>query len=667
MLVILPAYLALGFCAGFIWKQRFGLFRFKLDEFTFALAAWLLTGLFGVLAIKFLSVTPQIANGDTAELIPFAGFVLGFVSALWYLASDSGRDKLMFIAAAGLLVVVSALEYDYRLLGSLTKVDAGSVSLEFSDHSNSSSPLPIPNFTTSGSGSQADPYPGANRLIFVIGSLSQLGAIVFRDESYARVLSGLAPDPDPDKMVASMRQFAAYACTQIAPLADKLMQLQLFHHGKSSTLSLNPDLVPSLRRAYLRARNGKDPHVYRTELFAVDRNALRSLFQEMNDETDAELDAIRPRTSVADDARENPAPGSDPCARVGKPTAYFQTASDLDAAENQSYLAYLAQAAALAEYAGGNRENAFSLLSQEIEMQRRQLNSSLVLSPLQTTRQSCRSSEDQDECGAASRLRYFRRLVALVRLELTLDNMYAYAENPAINPARLGLLKDLVSDFRESLRFVDPNEELRHSFGLSGKSKERGCPETLMEARDAAKLIAQWIFGEVSAENNAIYRAVENKAIVDALPDWQPVLDGYARDVENLDTGCMSQLGFELPEAQRYSLLDSVAAYWEAKGVRFGASAGDGAHLREIESDEQITVAALCKAKRTYAEALIAYDKYLTTLPDAPNSRPTSATRGELKRYQKMEFKLRLQAGWDRVTGILARLPAGEVNHACSG
>ena len=185
MLVILPAYLALGFCAGFIWKQRFGLFRFKLDEFTFALAAWLLTGLFGVLAIKFLSVTPQIANGDTAELIPFAGFVLGFVSALWYLASDSGRDKLMFIAAAGLLVVVSALEYDYRLLGSLTKVGAGSVSLEFSDHSNSSSPLPIPNFTTSGSGSQADPYPGANRLIFVIGSLSQLGAIVFRNKSYA--------------------------------------------------------------------------------------------------------------------------------------------------------------------------------------------------------------------------------------------------------------------------------------------------------------------------------------------------------------------------------------------------------------------------------------------------------------------------------------------------
>jgi hypothetical protein len=270
MLVILPAFIAAGFCLGIL----FGLFKshalvllrshaatllkrqvvdllgrpvpvqysdnkyvrpIVIFLFTFFIALSM-TLIYEVIVVRLVSLNSLSAKDDKGQMLEFAGFILGIVAGVWYPRSTNGRDQLAFIAAGGLLLFIIAMEFDHGTLGHLTKLDAGSVDFEFSAARGSRSHQEKPDYTPWVSSPESNftfAFPGGARISYVIYVLQDLGEAILRDEQYARVFAE-APNLTKDtvgKMEEPTLRFAKYACGDLKDLADKLRLLENYHHS----------------------------------------------------------------------------------------------------------------------------------------------------------------------------------------------------------------------------------------------------------------------------------------------------------------------------------------------------------------------------------------------------------------------------------------------------
>jgi hypothetical protein len=70
---------------------------------------------------------------STGHLLEFASAVVGWIGGGWFRDANRTRDQLAFIASAGAFLFLAALEYDYKLLGSLEKIGGSEFSVEFSN------------------------------------------------------------------------------------------------------------------------------------------------------------------------------------------------------------------------------------------------------------------------------------------------------------------------------------------------------------------------------------------------------------------------------------------------------------------------------------------------------------------------------------------------------
>jgi hypothetical protein len=662
MFVILPFFLAFGFCAGYVWSTRRGLRPYFDGNWSRIFAACLTVAAVGIFLVDLLNAF-LLASGPRGEMMAVAGFVVGAASGQWFSRAESERDKLILVAVSGVFLAAAALEYDIGIFDSLTKFGAGSVSIEFSDHGARSATGKSAATTPTGGSSSSSPFPGANRLKGTISDLQTLGQAILRDEQYSRFFAGLDPALEGgEALQATMNsytfKFTKYACNQIKRFADRLAVIQDYHKGETSSLTINPELISTLRLSYTRALQLEDPNIWAR---SGDRSAnrLAAMMKESSDNVAEEFNAL-PDDSKAGlkDFTETP----QVCDRVPAGAPAFDKLDDRQKAEAYGYLGYFAVTVALAEYAGGNREDAIQLVDREIRRQIQEQESSSAATPAL----NCDTAEARASCLDQLRLDQFRRLLVLSRLESTEDNLISRSEDQPADPIRISLLIRMVDDMGRVFAHLDKKEQTDESLFLGQfyEDPSASCEQSMAKGAEEKQLLARFAFARINAENNAVWAAAENPEIVEAEPLLISTLDRYAQHISTFDVKCMSAMGFALdPDANvRSRLLDTAAAYWEAKGNRFGAETGNNEHLREIESDPSVTIRALCDAKKAYAFA-----RKTSIKPQKPTTYDDRVLNLDerLLKYHASAYTVGLLSGWARTNQALKKYPVGDVEKAC--
>jgi len=706
MLVILPAYIAAGFCVGFIagllinhvpalWKSHIASLlktqiTVHLSEnkyvrpaviFLLAVLVCLLTALIYLIVVRLVSLNSLSAKDDKGQMLGFAGFIFGMIGGVWYPRSDNGRDQLAFIAAGGLLLFIIAMEYDYGTLGHLTKLDAGTVDIEFSTPGSSWSRQQKPDYTPRVSASEGDfafAFPGGARITYVIYVLQDLGEAILRDEKYARIFArvpNLAKDAKfSDGMEEPTLRFAKYACGAVKALADNLRILQNYHHSETSLYAMNPLFIAIVRKAYLQALHGKkpyghDPGVNIREAAAPDKTDLQLLTEEIVERAKAEVHAAalddqannshnNEGGSVSDQMRCGDLPKDAP--------ADFEDFDPPDKAEGFSYIAYFALTAALAEFASGNRENAIRLLEREIERQKEQRDRLYSSSILASDPGACSQNStpaSTDKCPAAERLKYFRRLAVLLRLEVVQANMMLWSDNNAIMPVWLDLLITMTKDYQSAFVYLGGEDKTDQTL-LPPKfdpSNTKSCNLVLPGDSDGSDLLKRFLFTMLTMENTAVWLAAESPEAIDVRPDWRKTFDEYADSLSSFEVGCLTGPGTFKPDWRaRARQLDSVARYWKMIAEREDSNLKGVSRASGSESDPSKAINALCKSLKAYN------DEERAVLQETTRRPSEDQMFRALSDYNQRKSALELDEGRKQVVRLLDRYPKTDVKQGCS-
>ncbi len=104
MFVILPFYLAVGFCVGFLWTFRYSLRVYFNDTPRMIVVACIAGGI-GIFIVS--SFGPFLGtSGPKGTMLAAAGVGVGVVAGRWFRSAISERDKLVLIAASGLFLML---------------------------------------------------------------------------------------------------------------------------------------------------------------------------------------------------------------------------------------------------------------------------------------------------------------------------------------------------------------------------------------------------------------------------------------------------------------------------------------------------------------------------------------------------------------------------------
>lgn len=324
-----------------------------------------------------------------------------------WLQPDRGRPILL--AGAALFLAFAALQYDYKLLGEVTKFSAGPVvSLELAQPAQNAKDTGNSGSRLSGS-LVAAAQPRTQSINYVTSQLKDIGDFTDEDDRTAQVFSGV--DPIKDQLLMNMKQPLLDNCIQ--RLGAMLYKVQKEHSSEfpsingieiaandwgetkeSSNKSTNNErivLMSSLliRRVYDGVKNFVEVSQNSKDNITMSQAQLKKQ-QDLKDYvSNAAKDfasAIKDyATSVISDYnnslleyKDNTAENID--SAPGKPLAEPQCTDDQKTINSISglninevdptrsnALGYLAMLTAIAEFADGNRESAIRLLHDRID------------------------------------------------------------------------------------------------------------------------------------------------------------------------------------------------------------------------------------------------------------------------------------------------------------
>jgi hypothetical protein len=264
MLIVLPFSFGVGFCTGYFWQDyrsplwlQFRTIQeriraIRLERFGVPLLA--------IALIAALFLTEEVVRVFLLQrVLETAAIVVGAAAGVWFKSETRTRDQLAFIAGAGLLLFLAALEYDYKIFRNLSKIGGSEFSVEFTNSSEGAARGPGPQAPGNDQGN-GQSFPGAFGLDTALEYLKATPAFIAQDEQYADLFSGMPQqlkDPSAD-MRALNKSMLSYVCKTVYPIAVQLGELHHIFRGETSVVTINPELVSALRQEYFRQRNFTD-------------------------------------------------------------------------------------------------------------------------------------------------------------------------------------------------------------------------------------------------------------------------------------------------------------------------------------------------------------------------------------------------------------------------
>jgi hypothetical protein len=648
MLITLPAFLAIGFGLGYLWaasgvrmiarSNTTG--RFTRSVTSHDILVWLPWAALALVAFAILTA-PLTTTG---RMLAFAGIVVGALAGDWFQQPTGSRDKLFFLTGAGAFLFLAALEYDNKLFRNLSKIGGSEFSVEFSDMSRnqnneSRSSLPSANAENYSTIS----FPGASNIDFAISTMIDLPNAIHRDEQYYHLLSGQNID-SPDlfnKLPKVTELFYAYYCSRIIPIVNNINAMHSIQRSETSALSIDQRLIEILRTMYFRARiwsiarGSLNFPLAASERDVIGESGSRTKLKELllleNDLLLQELDVFKSSTKTfAPDATNDgcsmlyDGPSDSIKQRVGQPLPFASV--DSDSNNTIGFFSYLAATLALVEFGSGARESAVHFLE---------------------------------------------------------NSMLTRVLNNEIDSVRIARLMDTVEDYDELFGIFDPKRErqaslFRSTFGDTSSAK---CsPDVSSLGKDAESLFGRLVYTDLNVKITVLDYVGKNPSFVNARPDLVRKLDSFAQDVSTFDIDCMRRLkanfSKESPEFFESRNLDSLGAYWAAKGGNFDASRNDKAKVRGVELDREARVKALCSAKEAYSRALelaVSADENLESRRGEQRT-PQSEVEAylgsdkldvDLKAAEFSSFPYAVQQRLDLVGQELNEFPAGDLPPSC--
>ena len=137
------------------------------------------------------------------------------------------RSRALLLAASALFLAFAALQYDYNLLGEVTKFSAGPVvSLELAQpvaKTNESSDIRLSTNLV------AAAQPRTNSILFVTSKLKQLSEFPDEDDRVGQIFTGVSAPTYSDKLLDNIKTIIT-GC--VSPLGNMLLALQDNHHSE---------------------------------------------------------------------------------------------------------------------------------------------------------------------------------------------------------------------------------------------------------------------------------------------------------------------------------------------------------------------------------------------------------------------------------------------------
>jgi hypothetical protein len=549
-------------------------------------AAALVFALFTLLIVVAYFVFGDVAPRGAFLVLGALG--VGGVSGHWFVGGE-GRDKLIFVSGAAVLLTLSALDYEVRIFDRLTSFAAGGVSVALStgqegdDHGVREQPQLIEK--------QGSPFGGAARLDLAMQEFGSLGEYMLKDEQYAHLFANDVVVPGTaraflDSLSKPSLALAVLNCTLAHETAENFLGLQGYFRSESL---MSPDLAQEVI-AIVKSYYSRKETLGRA--FDELTKALLDLRSRSADDlnfTGREKDKdLKPKLC---DNLKNTGPEFD-LANIRQNEGFY-TKADIDK-QQYFYSVYHVLIVALAQYALGNREGSIQFLDRNIEQQKQYF---------QARREDFMAggfcADDGVDCATANAktqtLDLFRRRVTIVRLENVQDELMDAWGDRSISPERLSTLQRLSQDFGEALSEVRPGEAAHPA--LFRSDDRTRCPDSLPSDPVKRNLIASWSFSRTTAITNMLDIVGADSNLLKINPALGDSLDLLADYVEHFDTDCLKPYYPEnhLTPAAGAQLLRAAGDYWTSRSAYFrGAETGD---MRRA-------VLAACNAKEDYLKAL---------------------------------------------------------------
>jgi hypothetical protein len=339
--------------------------------------------------------------------------------------------------------------------------------------------------------------------------------------------------------------------------------------------------------------------------------------------------------------------------------------SEID--DSYEYLAYFAITAAVGEYASGNYENAIQLLDREIE---RQQATPAFAGTIPPGPQSCAGKEgaDADACSQNNRKRlyWFRRLFVISRLEWVENYLFQYSEAPATYPVQVVTLLRMIRHYDAMFERLEADAITNREMFVGALAANPGakCASSLSGDPDSMRALAMIAYSRIAAENSLVFVAATNPEIVLANTDRINEFDRYADEVADFDADCLPKMmvtNLE-PLELRWRNLDTAAAYWEAKGRRFGVRIDDEQTRSGINSSDTVEIRAMCKAAKANSLAQRAARLYREKAANSPSPDDETLLDRSGASYFRDAYVARLERAPARINAALRGYPQGEID-----
>jgi hypothetical protein len=232
----------------------------------------------------------------------------------------------------------------------------------------------------------------------------------------------------------------------------------------------------------------------------------------------------------------------------------------------------------------------------------------------------------------------------------------------------------MIEDYDDAILLFDPDGKIRASLARTSfyDSRPALCgPEVQSMGKASASLFARFWFAELSKKNAVLDYIGRDPSVAGTRPADIEKDDGYAQDLALIDMNCLARGAISSSDADNYRTrqLDSLGAYWVAKGENFG-SISDEESAWGVSLDQRARIKALCDSKAAYARALD-YTKtknrpdYPVFNPDDSRTNPYDTLDQQLTNDDNNALPFTIQTGLARAKRDLRGFPAADVADAC--
>jgi hypothetical protein len=547
------------------------------------------------------------------------------------------RSRALMVAAAALFLAFAALQYDYKLLGEVTKFSAGSiVSLELAQSPQKAAQAAgRPNF----SGHDVAALPRTDAITYVTAQLDGLSASIEQDDRIASLIVGENDKAPQDEPTEALGRFFE-KCGKV--ISTKLVEVQDSYKSefpsingvngvqsfqtKSISISVQVPISLILRRVYDYAKLKEADNFKNSETYK--RNSTQAVGDFFVALSAYEQSVDTTLRSLGDDpkVRSSGIIGDGDHCRDGS-REELQNALDIYTSDNKSnMIGYFVALTALSEFADGNRESAIRLLDGQIGDELTKLHDLT-----QIAHKNAMYLEARKRAMITRLIRWQGNLVELVQTPERSAVLDQIQFNRVLNGMQyhpFGLIAQ------------DPVKFVADVLGSNGGD----CPKTIkLSGGRKIVLDAKWdrvsfytsLYTEVTFMNNALDYISKNGGVVqsltfgldaDLIKDLrQPISESdliHAMDLvadrllklsqsdlgigsEPLSCLAAADLGLPVNQTTLPAFLETVGDYFDSKGRNFGSSAGPQTSQYEDAASGPISriedrIIASCYAVKMY-------------------------------------------------------------------